>query len=287
MKIKPSPLIGEASGKLGSVVFSRNAAGPFVRVWVQPVNHRSTAQVNHRALLSTASALWCTIPDEVKTQWHNFAKDPVRFAPVYKMNTGGINGLNAYVAMYIEASKTNILKNNITTIVSTPVGLTHKIVGFSVPLTPPSTPIDNTFLGVPLTVSGSISFNSSTGLYQIQATITPQEGVSHPITVPGNTTIKDGHGNEVGIAIYISTTKKNIPNFSKKMVKKVLATALLENSTANPIDVTSIQITGTYDASNNFTFPQPGDVVDMTFALVGTDGRTRKIGQGSTVIIEI
>lgn len=283
MKIKASPLIGEGSGKLGSVVFSRNAAGPYVRVWVMPVNHRSTAQVNHRQVFSAGTALWSTLTDEEKTEWNNYAKDPVRFSPLYKMNTGGINGLNAYVAHYVECSKGNSLKSLTTGIVSTPVGLAlDNTTIFQVENIPPTSPVDGTLFGIPITTSVGVSY--SDGVYTITLNITPAGGSTAPIVVPPNAVLVDGHGNMITFGVYFSSTKKNKPNYSKKMVWKVMNTPRIKNNTSNELQITSIQITGTFSPSANFTFPPEGSTIDVTTAMITTMGQVRKLGQTTTSI---
>lgn len=283
MKIKASPIIGEGSGKLGSVVFSRNAAGPYVRVWVKPVNHRSTAQVNHRQAFSTGTALWSTLSDIQKTEWNNYAKDPVRFTPIYKMNTGGVNGLNAFVAHYVECSKGNTLKSQTTGITSTPVGLSLVAnTVFQVGNLPPVLPVDGSIFGIPITTSVGVSYSS--GIYTITLNIVPAGGSSAPLVVPPNSELADGHGNPITFAVYFSTTKKNQPNFSRKMVWKVMNTPKVKNDTANELQVTQIQITGIYSPSANFTFPPEGSTIDVTVAMITTKGQVRKLGQTTTTI---
>lgn len=281
MKITTSPLLGEARGKLGSVVFSRNSAGAYVRVFVVPVNHRSTKQVNHRQAFSIGSAMWCTLTDQQKVEWHNYAKDPVRFTPVYAMNTGGISGQNAYIAHWLECFHGNNLQGNVTAVNSTPVGLSHKSTTLVVPSDPPALPVDGTIFGKPINFTCTITSGT---MYTITTTITPVGGATNPITVPGNTTIKDGHGNNITFALYISSSKKNRPNYSKKLAKKIVSTGQIENNTPNPINVTSFAIVAQYNPANNFNFPQPGEFVDVTLAMVTIGGQVRKVGQFTTLI---
>lgn len=282
MKIKASPLIGEASGKLGSVVFSRNSAGPYVRVWVQPVNHRSLAQVNHRQAFSIASALWCTLADHVKEEWNNYAKDPVRFAPIYKMNTGGINGLNAYIAHSLEVYHANTLKSFTSIVSSTPPGISlNNNIPFTVPSTPPYVPCDGTLFGKQLTFTCNIVADTNAS---ILLTISPIDGPTSPILVPPNTPLLDGHTNPVSFALYISTSKKNTPNFSKKLVRKIVNTPIAENNTNDPIPVSQLSFTATYPTTQNFVFPQPGELVDVTLAMVTVTGQVRKIGMQTVEI---
>lgn len=250
-----------------------------MRNWVSPVQHRSNAQVNHRQAFSSASAMWCTLMDAEKDQWHNYAKDPVRFTPVYKQNTGGINGLNAYLAHKIEVYHQNILQNNVTAISSTPSGLNHSSQTYAVPNIPPSLPVDGTIFGVVPIVSGGITYNTVTGVYTVTLNVAPEGGVTQPFVFPGNTEMKDGHGNNVGLALYISKTKKNTPNFANKLVRKVLATGKISNGTANPLNVTQIQVTATYNPSGNFGFPVQGDYVDVSVVMITYEGQARKVGQ--------
>lgn len=283
MKITPSPLFGSASGKLGSLVFSRNAAGPFIRVKVTPVNHRSNAQVNHRQALSSASAMWCTLSESEKAQWNSYAKDPVRFAPIYKMNNGGINGLDAYVAHSLQCYHANLLKNSVTSVTSTPTGITHNVNAiFSVPNNPPNVPVDGTIFGIPIMCNVTCSYTGPN--YTFSLFIAPQGGNSNPIPIPGNADLKDGHGNTIGFALYISNSKKNVNNYSQKLRQKVVSTGTFTNGAA-PLNLTGLQIVSVYNPSGrNFVFPREGEYIDITIAMLSTTGQARKIGQVTALI---
>lgn len=277
--------IGELRGKLGNFVFSRNQAGPIVRQYVVPVNHRSNAQMLSRNLLSEASAVWCTLPDEIKEMWNNFAKDPVRYTPIYKMNHGGISGQNAFVGAYVAAQKVNAIGLGITTI---PAGLTA--VQHSLPyIEPPDEPVDGTISGQPLQIQTVIfAIDETNGQIKAEIELKTITGVTGPFTViPPGDMLKDGHGNPVGFKVLFSTTKKDKPNFSKKMVREIGGTGLLRNDTTDPIDVPTIKFTVTRPVEEFFTTPVPGTEVDITIAMISKIGIQRKIIQATTTVITV
>lgn len=72
--IKYGHLISEARGKLNGTVFSRNAAGAFMRQKVSPVQPRTARQQQVRQYLSTASASWRTLTDQQRADWRAAAE---------------------------------------------------------------------------------------------------------------------------------------------------------------------------------------------------------------------
>jgi hypothetical protein len=69
------PAVGDISGKIGNLVFSRNRYGPTIRRRAVPVNVRSIAQRLTRGILSHASAYWRQViePSNTAIAWNAFA----------------------------------------------------------------------------------------------------------------------------------------------------------------------------------------------------------------------
>jgi len=69
------PLISDARGKQGGLVFSRNAAGHYVRAKVSPVQPRSFDQIAIRAAVTYCSQYWRdTMLPAARALWETYAK---------------------------------------------------------------------------------------------------------------------------------------------------------------------------------------------------------------------
>lgn len=71
--IKFGQMISEARGKLNGMVFSRNAAGSFIRAKVSPTQPRTARQQQVRQRLAAASAAWRGLTDEQREAWKSAA----------------------------------------------------------------------------------------------------------------------------------------------------------------------------------------------------------------------
>lgn len=70
---KPGPMVGEISGKLGNVVFTRGKSGPVIRTRAIPtlVQNDNTADVRGR--LSALSQAWSGLTAAQKSSWRTWA----------------------------------------------------------------------------------------------------------------------------------------------------------------------------------------------------------------------
>jgi hypothetical protein len=74
-RILLGPLISDARGKQGGLVFSRNAAGHYTRAKVSPVQPRTADQIAIRAAITYLSQYWRdTMTPTMRTSWENYAK---------------------------------------------------------------------------------------------------------------------------------------------------------------------------------------------------------------------
>jgi len=77
--MRPGPLAGQVSGRVGGVVFSRNRGGDYVRNGPSPTNPQTEYQVAVRNALAAASSAWDDLTDDQRMAWRSWANDnPVR-----------------------------------------------------------------------------------------------------------------------------------------------------------------------------------------------------------------
>lgn len=74
-KIKLGVMIGQASGSLGSTVFSHNRGGTYVRLRSVPVQPGSAPQLLRRAVLSALSSDWATLTEANRLSWKVWAQN--------------------------------------------------------------------------------------------------------------------------------------------------------------------------------------------------------------------
>jgi len=77
--MRPGPLAGQLSGRVGGIVFSRNRGGDYVRNGPSPINPQSSYQVAVRNALSIASSFWDDMGDSARAAWKGWASvNPVQ-----------------------------------------------------------------------------------------------------------------------------------------------------------------------------------------------------------------
>lgn len=70
MKAKFGAIVVDGRGKLGGHVFSKNAAGAYMRTKVTPTNPQTSYQSAARALFAAISQAWSGLSDAVRTAWN-------------------------------------------------------------------------------------------------------------------------------------------------------------------------------------------------------------------------
>ena len=60
-------------GKVGGVVYSANASGPFCKSWIKPVNPRTNSQIVRRGRFSQFPSLWADLTDAQRADWRTYA----------------------------------------------------------------------------------------------------------------------------------------------------------------------------------------------------------------------
>jgi hypothetical protein len=73
--IKLGPTVGQISGSVGGVTFSRNAGGAYIRTRAIPVNPGSQFQTELRGYLAQLTALWPTLSEAIRDGWDAYSEN--------------------------------------------------------------------------------------------------------------------------------------------------------------------------------------------------------------------
>jgi len=73
--MRPGPLAGQLSGRVGGVVFSRNRGGDYVRNGPSPINPQTSYQVAVRNAMSLASTRWNDMAATARSGWNSWAQN--------------------------------------------------------------------------------------------------------------------------------------------------------------------------------------------------------------------
>lgn len=73
--ITPSSLVGEARGKLGNQIYSRNRGGAYVKAYASPVQPDTIPQLDRRADLQSAVSNWQGLSESVRNDWLLYAEE--------------------------------------------------------------------------------------------------------------------------------------------------------------------------------------------------------------------
>ena len=75
-KIALTAPVSDIRGKLGGIVYSKNAAGNYARTWKKPTNPTTAGQMAQRGFLARMGALWRTLTSGQQADWDTFAATP-------------------------------------------------------------------------------------------------------------------------------------------------------------------------------------------------------------------
>ena len=75
MKAKFGAIVVDGRGKLGGHVFSKNAAGSYMRTKTTPSNPQTSYQTAVRALFASISAGWSSLTEGVRNAWNSAVDD--------------------------------------------------------------------------------------------------------------------------------------------------------------------------------------------------------------------
>ena len=88
-----SPLISEARGKVGDVIFSRNTSGAYVKQYVDPGSPQSGLQLTYQTYYSGVNFSWKNLTDNQRAAWRAAAEvfpNKNRFGNERKMTGYGL-----------------------------------------------------------------------------------------------------------------------------------------------------------------------------------------------------
>lgn len=96
--IKPGPMIAEARGKIGGLIFSRNGGGLYVKSWAAPTNPMSTRQTDVRMDFANLVDDWeARLTSGERTDWNDWAEMNPIINRLGEQIT--ISGLNWFIRM--------------------------------------------------------------------------------------------------------------------------------------------------------------------------------------------
>lgn len=104
--VKYSPLIAEARGKVGDVIFSRNTYGAYVRDYVIPVQPGSTEQVKYQDYYAAVIGGWQGLTDVQRSMW---IKASIDWSRKNIFGDGSkLSGFNLYVKLNMNRQKISL-----------------------------------------------------------------------------------------------------------------------------------------------------------------------------------
>jgi len=100
--VTPGPMVGQVSGRIGSVVFSHNRGGPYCRNGTIPTLVTSEAAINAKGRLAAQSQAWDNLTPTERLAWLEFARsNPVTNRVGSQVTIGGnaaFVGINSRLA---------------------------------------------------------------------------------------------------------------------------------------------------------------------------------------------
>lgn len=290
-----SPL-GELSGKMGGIVFSRNKAGAYIRQYVIPPDPNTLAQQNARASFGSAAASWHNLTNAQKMQWQSFALSG--FSP-FKPSVGvAYTGFNAYVSLLNTVQNANnkildpvlaadfVFSSNGGAI--TPASSQSYQLGVQPPVSPnpDGRMFDGTGAAIVLGVN-SVALNSTTMAITVSLSAdysTSDAPIGHQAgeDVFIGSEMVDGIGNPVGYTVYVSNAVQQAQDFINNphlinagyiAQAKDMAGLGLQGNVFTMVFKSKVLLTASYQA-----LPAPGEIRRITLYQVSLDGRHKLIG---------
>lgn len=93
----PGPMIGQASGRVGGTIFSRNRGGSYVRNGSIPSTVTTAKALNAKAFLSLASQAWSALTSAQRLAWNTWAASKTVTNRLGRSIS--LNGQNWYVSI--------------------------------------------------------------------------------------------------------------------------------------------------------------------------------------------
>lgn len=191
---------GQISGKLGGMVFSRNAGGAYIRAGVKGVNPQTQSQLRARNAFASVSTLFRTLSSAEKTAWQEFADN--WYSPRSGGNVGQFSAYNAFIALRSTVQQSQRLAREISfdiNGVASTGGLTYD----------PFTPMPEMPLAIGLSPAYFDPNEQSQVLTLTQAEVFVDGNAGFTLQVGDGSGVElenmiDAYGNNLGFAVYIS-----------------------------------------------------------------------------------
>jgi hypothetical protein len=113
-----SPLIGQASGRLGDLVFVRGPRGGYVRAWVAPTEVATTERQAVWDAMSDVAPQWSTLSTANKAAWNLYSVAHPR--PNRLGQKHPIGGYQEYTRANLTASQANALLGSAFSLITAP-----------------------------------------------------------------------------------------------------------------------------------------------------------------------
>lgn len=143
MNIEFSAILDGARGRLGGLVFSANATGPYLKTFTMPKRKTTVLQSARRGVFGQQGQAWRDLTQSQRDDWNTYAADAAQAKTNSLGQTYYANGFNWFVAL-----NANLGYTGGSTVATAPTG--------STPTTPTLTSLTIT---APGTSSNSLSLN--------------------------------------------------------------------------------------------------------------------------------
>lgn len=278
---------GELRGKVGGLVFARNARGMYVRSYAIPVNPNTEAQAQARNSFGSAIGGWHTLSDAQKVLWHSYASDYFSSKRLGNIG-GGHTGINAFMSLrntLLNANRKALaIPDLVIKIGGTPVTVPIQSP-IILPMIPPAQPFQPVLGGGDYAVDsvGTATFlGDFTGEMTFNLVYTGGSGPSPTPPSPTSANLfEDNNGSDLGIAIYASNPLAQASQFVQSPDLVLLSTTgLISGYTTTPAVPTSLTVN--FDASVSTairrTSWEVGQAVRLDAWLFNSYGESSRIG---------
>lgn len=277
--------IGQLSGKMGGMVFSRNKGGAYVRAGVKGNNPQTQTQLKARYAFGSVATLFRSLTSAEKTSWQEFADN--YYSPRNGGNAGQFSGYNAFIALR-SAVQQAYLRPLEPVIKNTGVDISSGITFTD--FTPmPETPIAKSFAPAVKTTGGDnalLSVKSAVIETDGSFNVVLQVGDGTGVDLAGNV---DENGYEIGYAVYISNGNPSDNMSYNNQFAVNLGYVKPWNATAPGTDLLAVETIGV-DSSVAFPigslkrFPLLDEYVNVTVYAFNKYGMFTRIGNIETQI---
>lgn len=284
MKVIGNPN-GEYRGKLAGIVFSRNKSGAIARSYVKPTQKNSTGQVKARNRLGASSQAFKNLLATQAKNWEFFAKN--LFNPKVGLNSGQFSGANAYTALKTSATNgAEIGQEASFEQNSLPIDAGATFADFVPVNDAPITSVGAEVNTSPAGCTGIVTISNAS----LDANYKPTIGITLiPVNIGSDIFqyMKDTAGNDIGLMITMSTPNNAAGRVFRQNDIQTLAIVKAPAGLTGTLSGGEIEIVPDVNPliADFAVLPSPGQYVNIGLWLIGTDGRSKKIGYQETLVV--